>query len=239
MPTLFNVEEFFQEKDHRVNPRRLVPGKSKYDHWFGGPIGEVSFDLARAPLHVLFDLDLGDPLLSFLQIDAKRLPLVFPITVDGGYIDYAVRPDGGIKLFNKLGRPAKDWPYANYPAAFERVPVQVLELTYEEYRATQLRYQIGPEKWLRDDDREIIERLGPNFVQLGGVQEKPFGDPFDRTCPDPKCRGHDHPIATSLFIGIHDEPMPGLSLWDAGREGFIAFSMCGECKAIRAHTMID
>jgi hypothetical protein len=30
-----------------------------------------------------------------------------------------------------------------------------------------------------------------------------------------------------------------LSLWRANGEGFIAFSLCGECKAIRAQTMVD
>jgi hypothetical protein len=240
MATLFGVDEFFRKQDFRVNPRRVVPGKSEYDHWFGGPIGDVAFDLARAPLHVLFNFDLSDPLLSFLQIDAKRLPLVFPITVDGGEIAYAVRPDGGIKLFGKPpGRRAKDWPYAGYPAAFEKVPVRVLELTYEEYRAALFSYQIGPAHWLRQDDRKILEDLGSSFTQLGGVQKKPFGDPFDRSCPDPKCKLHDSSLATDIFMGIHDEPIPGMSVWDANGEGFIAFSLCRECKAIRAQTMID
>jgi hypothetical protein len=240
MTTLFDVEEFFQKQDFRVNPRRLVPGKSEYDHWFGGPIGDVAFDLAHAPLHVLFNLDLSDPLLSFLQIEAKRLPLIFPITVDGGDISYAVRPDGGIKLFGKTPGPrAKASPYADYPAAFEKIPVRVLELGYEEYRAALLRYQIGPARWLREDDRKILEDLGSSFTQLGGVQEKPFGDPYDRSCPDPKCQLHGAATATDIFIGIRDEPIPGLSLWNAGGEGYIAFSVCRECKAISAQTMID
>lgn len=240
MATLFNVGEFFRKKDFRVNPRRLVPGKSAFKHFFGGPIGEVEPKLARAPLHVLFNFDLRDPLLKFLQIDAKRLPLVFPINVDGGNIAYEIKPDGGIKLFGKAPGPrAKDWPYADYPAAFEKTPVKVLELTYDEYRATQFRDQIGPETWLRQDDRDTLQRLGSSFTQLGGVQEKPFGDPSARNCPNPKCRLHEHPAATEIFIGIHDEPIPGLSLWNQNGEGFIAFSICSECKAIAAQTMVD
>lgn len=228
----------FKKFDYRLNPRRLVAGKSRsrFKHFFGGTIGAIAPKLARAPIHVLYSLDLRDPLLSFLGVEGKSLPLLFPMTVDGGSISYLATPEGGIKLLGKMPGPrAADWPRPDYPDAFPEMPVQVRELSYEQYRAALFRYQLGPADWLRKDDRALLKALGNSFTQLGGVQERPFGTPFDNDCPNPKCRSP----GMNVFASVWNEPVPGVVLWDDGADVLIEFSMCRGCKAISAITMVD
>lgn len=230
---------WFKTFDYRLNPRRFVVGKSRFDHFFGGPIGDLAPHLARTPLHVLYSLDLRDPLLNFLGVEGERLSLIFPLTVDGGSVSYLCTPDGGIKLLGKAPGPrAKDWPRPDYPDALPKIPLQVRELTYEEYRAAVFAYQIGPADWLRKDDQAILKRMGRHFTQLGGVQELAFGEPFDMNCPNPKC--HSYKIGGMRVIaGVWNEPLPGVMLWDEGADVQIAYTMCRNCKAISACTMVD
>ncbi len=230
----------FKAYDSRLNACVLAAGESRFKHSFGGPIGAIEAKLARAPLHVLYNLDLRDPLLGWLGLTARMLPLVFPMTVDGGEVSYAVAPAGGIKLFGKVPGPrSADWPGEDYPEFFEQRPVQLRALSYVEYRAATFKYQLGPTEWLRKDDRELIEKLGDPFTQIGGVQELPFGEPFDRSCPNPECAQHEHPSAMSVFVSIWNEPLPGITLWYDGADILLVFSICETCKAISATNMCD
>lgn len=218
-----------------TNPRRLVAGKSRYKHSFGGPIGDLAPKLASAPIHVLYTLDLSDPLLHFLGIESPILPLIYPFTVDGGDISYMCTPDGGVKLLGKVPGPrAKNWPCAGYPTSFPRMPIQVRALSYDEYRAVVFRYRMGYSRWLRKDDQVLLEALGDPVTQLGGIQEMPMGDPFSRKCPNPKCGGG------SLWelASIQDEPVPGVSLWD-GADFLLVYFICTDCRAIHAYPMVD
>ena len=217
-----------------TNPRRLVPGQSRYQHTFGGPIGDIAPKLANEPIHVLYTLDLQDPLLHFLGIDSPVLPLIFPLTVDGAEISYLCTPDGGVKLLGKkLGPRAKDWPAPNYPAAFPKTPVLVRALGYEEYRTAVFRYQMRYIGWLREDDQKLLKALGDPFTQLGGIQEMPMGEPFSRECPNPGCGGRLWDLAS-----IQGEPVPGVSLWD-GYDCLLVYFICTDCRAIHAYPMID
>jgi hypothetical protein len=238
-PPIPGSMEWFKSFDHRLNPRRFVPGKSKFDHFFGGHIKDIAPDLARLPLHVLYSLDLRDPLLDFLKLKGPRLSLIFPLTVDGGDVSYLCTPQGGIKLLGKKPGPrAADWPRPNYPDALPKIALQVRELEYEEYRAAVFAYQIGPAEWLREDDQAILNRIGRHFTQLGGVLELAFGEPFDMTCPNPKCTRHKDG-GMQMLTAVWNQPLPGITLWEEGDDVQIAYTMCRECSAISACTMVD
>ena len=238
-PAADGSKAWFKTFDYRLNPRRFVAGKSRFNHFFGGAIGDIAPKLASTPLHVLYSLDLRDPLLDFLSVESKRLSLVFPLTVDGGQVSYLCTPDGGINLIGKVPGPrAKGWPRPEYPDALPKIPLQVHELTYEEYRAALFAYKIGPAEWLRKDDQAILKRIGREFTQLGGVQELAFGEPFDMNCPNPKCTSYEQ-LSMSVFTSIWNEPLPGVVLWYDGADVQISYTMCRNCKAISACTMVD
>jgi hypothetical protein len=184
---------------------------------------------------VLYTLDLSDPLLHFLGIHSPVLPLIFPFTVDGASISYLCTSVGGIQLLGPVPGPrARNWPCAGYPAFFPKVPVQVLELSYEEYRTAVFRYRMGYEGWLREDDQKLLESLGDPFTQLGGIQEMPMGEPFSTECPTPKCSGG----RLWELASIQDEPVPGVSIWD-GADCLLVYFICTGCRAIHAYPMVD
>jgi len=197
------------------NPRRLVAGDSSFDHAFGGPFSVLDKKYGNLPFHLLFDLDLRDPLLSFLSLnkDAERLPFIFPLCSDGADIAYEVLPNGAVKLLGKRTyRPTKKWPYQNYPTYFKRVPVNVVPYSYEEYRAAIFSYAVGPHN-LRKDDQNLLRAIGRGVTQLGGVQELPFGEPQRLYCPNPGCYWHENCCSMRPLASMWNSPMPGVNLW--------------------------
>jgi hypothetical protein len=225
--------------DINLNPRRLVVGRSKFDHAFGGMFGVLDPKVGNAPLHLLFDLDLRDPSLAFLGLEASRLPLLFPLTADCGDIAYRVKRNGAVELFGtkKLKR-AKDWPYQNYPESFERVPVSVVPLSYEEHRAAVFQHSLGPPDLLDKRDQELLSALGGSFTQLGGIQELPFGDPTLH-CPNPDCYWHKNLCSMRAFVSIWNSPVPGLLLWGEDADVVIVYFLCTDCRSLYATAMCD
>ncbi len=223
------------------NPRRLIAGASEYDHAFGGVLNVRDQKAGSVPFHLLFDLDLRDPLLSFLKLDgAQRLPFIFPLCYDGADIAYRVKPDGAVELLKgKKLVYAKDWPYPNYPKYFERVPVSIVPLSYEEYRAAVFRYAIGSEELLRQDDQDLLRSIGNRFTQLGGVQELPFGEPQPLYCPNPACYWHQNCCSMTPIASLWNSPIPGVNLWGNDADVLILYYMCSDCKAIYACNMCD
>lgn len=222
------------------NPRRLIVGDSEYNHAFGGPFNALGREVGPVPFHLLFDLDLRDPLLMFLKLNGDRLPFIFPLCYDGADIAYKVTPNGAIEFLGKKKLVyAKDWPYPNYPKYFERVPVSIVPLSYEEHRAAVFRYAIGSEKWLREDDQDLIRSIGSKFTQLGGVQELPFGEPQPLYCPDPACYWHQNCCSMTPLASIWNSPIPGVNLWGDDADVLIVYFMCNDCGAIYACSMCD
>ena len=227
-----------KEALHR-NPRLLAAGESPFSHRFGGPIGELAPDLARAPIHVLYSLDLRDPLLGFLGMEGTSLPLIFPMSVDGGTISYLCAKDGGVKLLCRTPGPREpDWPYPNYPIVFAKTPIRVRAFSYEEYRAAVFRYAMGPADWLREDDQQVLKTLGDSYTQLGGIQELPMGPPPIDYCPNPKCHWHRNCCGMWALATISNTPVPGVSLWEDA-DVLLVYSICSDCRAISACPMVD
>ncbi len=222
------------------SPRRLVPGESAFNHAFGGPFGVFGKNAGQVSFHLLFDLDLRDPLLSFLELpNFERLPLIFPLCYDGADVSYKIKPNGAVELLGKGEYSyTRDWPYADYPSHFPRVPVTVVPYSYEEYRAAVFSYAVGPHL-LRDDDKDLIDAIGAGVTQLGGIQELPFGDPASLLCPNPACYWHTNCCSMFPLATIWNSPIPGIEIWGDGADVMIGYFMCNDCRSVYATTMCD
>ncbi len=224
------------------NPRKLVPAASSsssgYSHAFGGPLHVPLPRYATVPFHLLYDLDLRDPALDFLEMEGiERLPFIFPLRYNGADVAYRVQPGGKVDFFGDARyKFLQDWPYTNYAEHFPRMPVEVQPFPYEEYRAMLFSNAAG---WgnLRKDDTDLLEAMG-HYTQLGGALEKPFGDPV-HFCPNPSCKYHGNAGGMAPIANIWGYPMPGVNIWGDDADVVIVYSMCMACKAIYAGNTCD
>ena len=65
------------------------------------------------------------------------VPLFYGLTFDGCTLDYEIESDAKVNLLDLTPpRPAKDWPYKNYPTTLPLVPLrlrQKLQISYKKF----------------------------------------------------------------------------------------------------------
>lgn len=224
------------------NPCKLVPAapsvSSRYSHAFGGPLQAPLPRYAAVPFHLLYDLDLRDPALDFLEMEGiDRLPFIFPLRYNGADVAYRVKPGGKVEFFGGAQyKFLQNWPYANYAEHFPRMPVDVQPFPYEEYRALLFRNAVGGCN-LRADDADLVDAMG-HYTQLGGALDRSLGDSV-YLCPNPSCKNHADPGGMARLADIWGYPMPGVNLWGDDAAVAIVYSMCVSCNAIHACNMCD
>lgn len=107
--------------------RKALLGQSgKYRHYFGGlnDLETLDYLNGERPLHRVLTLDLSDPDLDFSINGVTQIPLLYGFAFDGCELEYEVLSDSTIRIIELVpNHPAEDWPYPNYPAHFEPVPV--------------------------------------------------------------------------------------------------------------------
>src|SRR5580765_7609922 len=111
---------------------RLVPGPAgDYIHWFGGPPAHNgAIPPGREhPVHLLYDLDLRDPVLGLASRfpGVSRLPLYNALQYNCCEMIYRVVADDAIEIIAMGYRDVPDWypdhPFDGYPSAFPRTPI--------------------------------------------------------------------------------------------------------------------
>jgi len=229
---------------------RLVAGKrSKFDHRFGGQSRHsgLRFRKSKVHLHLLYDLDLNDPLIPIKLPNATRLPLYCPFVHDGAEMDYQIISDERIRILRLSNtKVVADHPYENYPESFPSMPVSIEPISYDLHKTLAFAAKAeedGISLWdLSDKDQALLKRLDwPfSFAQLGGLHWMIQGYPSS-LCPDPRCRLHKQGEGTMIvFAVIWNTPAPGISLWgEYGNYVQIIYEVCPECMSIKACNQCD
>jgi hypothetical protein len=225
--------------------RVIADGKGPYKHTFGGDRvvrGLPSKD-GKPLVHLLYDLDLSDPVLGFLEMDCVRLPLLYPFSYDGADLAYRVKSEGEVELLAPLkGKPSPGWPYPNYPRVFKPVPVSLDPIPYEVHKTLAFAYEVTSDmeyaERLSPEDRKLLDKLGHPFTQIGGILNLPWGAP-DVQCPNAACRYHTMG-AMDYLATVREAPIPGVSLWgEWGISVIIVYQICSECRSIYVSNTCD
>lgn len=108
---------------------QLNVGQSgRYNHFFGGKndLEIADFPHGEHPLHRVFSLDLADPRLGFSMNKVTQLPLLYGFVFDGCELQYSVLSNTSIKILNLVPQKSSSgWPYPEYPAHFDRLPIEI------------------------------------------------------------------------------------------------------------------
>lgn len=231
---------------------RLVPGTSAtHQHFFGGPPrhrGAVPKG-KRHPIHLLYELDLSDETIGLNFTGLSRLPLYNALQYNCCDIVYRVISDDEIEIVSPVEEswdPA--FPYDDYPAQFDRVPIVAEPLSYEDYKTTVFAYTLGGGPSVRgvsDADAKRLGELGYPFSQVGGVQFMWQGEP-QWICPNRGCEQYGEDWGTEVFAVVWERPVEGVNLWappgdDNESSGSIQiiFSRCRGCGMIHSCNSCD
>jgi hypothetical protein len=239
---------------------RAKPGRKKGRHWAGGPARHkgAHCPVCRRPWLLLWDIDCTDPIFQresrrvFPGI--KRLPLYYCWTCST-WMAYEVVDDKTVRLIarDRGARFLKDWPYENYPLAFERRPLVLERLPDDIEKIVAIGQELGREwiterDWDRYTDWTGYEESTFNRQQLGGL---PYlaQDDVGVECPRRGCRwqknftGYVGGTMKVLASVHHDSrwlPMIEPPSRSIGNEFVqVVFRICPGCSAIRVEQMCD
>src|SRR5262249_17976075 len=118
---------------------KLVEGNpGKYQHSFGGDFrydGLVP-DGCPMPVHLLFRLDLADPVLPFrIDADFRFLPFFYAFRYEASPMSYRVLSDTELEILS-LDRDeyTPDFPYPEFPPYLDFFSMNLVPISYEEQR---------------------------------------------------------------------------------------------------------
>jgi len=236
-----------------AQPVRLLAGKrSKYRHTFGGPPRHkgLRFRGREARVHLLYDLDLDDPLVPIKLPRAGRLPLYYPFAGDVFNIGYQVLADDEVRVLSldeSYGDSELDLslPHDEFPdKAFPEMPVKLEPIEYQAYRAMVLagkqnEFGMLSENMSEADEAQLRQLDWPaSFAQLGGLHWLIQGPP-ESVCPNPECKCHEQEWPRMVvFAVIWDRAIPGFSFWYNDYVQMI-FEICTECLSIQTTNACD
>ena len=246
-----------------------MAGDSSSTHYFGGEnrrAGAIC-PVCKIPLLCLADLDcvsLRDKENGKLFSELDRLPLYYCWKCCAEKLSYQIRGDR-VKVFRNEGKPrGDDFPYANFPAEFERRTVRLLPIPYETAKLLAVAQEID-EYWLTEQDKQELqvklEHLRHAFFsknyfnrhQVGGLLGLIQGHEHIE-CPNPECKNHpaanrfSAPRMKELAV-LQNDPHSGLPMIETLEElsapsSFnefiqVVYWVCEECLTIAASNRCD
>lgn len=237
----------------RVNIRydfgcKLVCGDpGKYGHSFGGDFryaGTIPESCAM-PVHLLFRLDLSDPVVPFrLDTEFRYLPFFFPFSYDASPMSYRVLSDNAIEILSlENSEYIVDCPYPGFPQFFDLVPVRVEPVAYEEQRDLVMAGFLYQHSSIRSaipsDELQRLGRFHHPYARIGHVHDRlqlPRGEP----CPNLACENHTVRFCLDTIATIPEKPFRDLDLWQAdGPTVQIVYEICSLCGSIRTYSTYD
>ncbi len=231
------------------NPKRIACDKigtvSDYQHSFGGSAKDFGIEVVDAPLllHLIYRLDLADPLLSIDLPGASFLPLFFPFSY-GCECGYTVRSNGLVEFHQFYDDASPPW---DAPLEFPRSKTS---FTIEPYDPTDVRDALnykGVFGWneLSQTDREKAVELAAKTYGLSR-DDAPDDDwdlesvvrcmcfpPFAQRgvplgiCLNPLCDSD----ADMRVIAIQDKCLPEERIWP-GEHSQTIWQSCPSCGSI-------
>ena len=226
---------------------RVVPyvGDS-FHHRFGGPPVHRGVKPHRngQPLHLLYNFDCKDPLVSIRVAGVRYLPLYYCFPYNAGAVGYRVISDTEIEiLYMETKEVMPNFPYENYPDEFPETRVSLMPISYEEHKT--LVYYLACEDYnltkdhVSKEDRAFLKQSGYPFTQLGGIQRM-WQDVPEAPCPNKKCKYHKYDCLMNVFAVVWNRPVPNVYLWDDDpdsrndEEVQTIFQVCPLCHSIYA-----
>lgn len=182
-------------------------------------------------VHVV-TLDLSDPALSFLKLDAAdTLPLL--MNVAEGLVAYSIVGENEVKLHTSPGNEELEFDTSPMP----KRPLAAVPFTYEQYRAAALA-SAAFEDYLSSEDRRHLESLGRPYSQIGGAHS--LAGSFFPYCSNPDCPGYPknpdyvgiQGVVTDMFASIERKLAPDVSFDYCPDEIAFVYSICTQCKSI-------
>jgi len=256
---------------HQSYRVRAIDGYADGDHWQGGEARHEGAEcpFCKRPLLLLWDINCHDPRFAAeprrVFGNLQRVPFYFCWTCVG-CIEYRVTAPDRIHVFGSTGRDqGSDFPYCNYPLAFERRPLELTDevpADVEELIAKWEPEDILGEK-LTDEEKERLDEwfghpiglsVGLIHHQLGGLTRLAQG-PLELPCPNPHChprRGWlmsllgSEPPRMKFLASILNDPRGGLpmveELDEKTREEWnffvsVVYHICDRCLTICAMNM--
>lgn len=219
-----------------------------YAHFLGGATQMANPNpfAGKAAPHLLYELSMADSYLYGLPFARSvSIQLVHPFRYNGRSLAYQSVRDGALVLgADNVGawanydatnaNPLEDWPYADYPAAFQRRPVAL-----EKVPAKSVLHATP------DMPAVIVGELigaldqAPDAV---GIEDLPnIDDALDNLCPSASCRQRaGAPQPMQLFAIVPSFPAPGLSLWgEFGDYVWVVFCVCPRCCTVLTYNITD
>jgi hypothetical protein len=210
----------------------LAPTKNSSPHALCGSQeidGAVSPN-SGLPLLLVASLDPADPRLgiSCSKVDTLHLFYSWTCGISDGDFTYRESNEGVEILSYAKGPTHSDFPYANYPAFFPRVEVELEALTPEEQTAIR---QMNRREYDSLSLTHQLPRLAVPRAQIGGeprLMQWPLGE-----CLCPVCGCH-MPLLTS--IGNEHGCAPGFTDNDFVQT---LFFLCDGCTVVTAYNLCD
>jgi hypothetical protein len=247
---------------------RLLPGfiarvatSSKFDHWQGGPATHKGAYCATCnrPWLLIWDINCADP--RFVREgepvfgDSGRLPLYYCWKCCGD-ASYRVTEPDRIHVFESNGKyQGDDFPYENYPIAFDRCPI---ELSRPSEMPAEIEKFIseGPEEsspappsaefknqleyWLDHSISHLEYDIW--WQQFGGDPWRAQGSE-EFLCPNPECETGRARMPIKVLASIVNHPLSGLPMIETieqvkqasgvvNRWVQIVVHLCPECHTI-------
>ena len=245
----FADEDGMPLKTFGYSPKRIacdtIDSISKYEHSFGGSLKDFGIEVVDAPLplHLIYRLDLADPLLSIALPGVNFLPLLFPFSY-GCECGYTVRSDVLVEFHQFYKEASPPW---DAPLEFPRSKTS---FTIEQYDPRDVKHALsykGVFGWgeLSPADRKIAVKLAAKTYGLSradapdddwdleSVVECMCYPPFVQRgvplgiCLNPSCDSN----AEMRVIAIQDKCVPQERIWPSEYSQTI-WQSCPSCGSI-------
>lgn len=228
------------------------PGRdsSEYKHSLGGDPSDfgMHFSGPAVPLHLVYRLDLSDPLIGLSLPTGRWLPLCYGFGFGGARTTYVVRSDSHIETVEPICEIYDpDFPYEKYPLRFAQHAVSFAPAAYDPADvddALRLAGVFGLDGLSPAGRRKAMDRLDEfGFFEEADAYDMtrdefldtcgfPFAQGIPETdCPNPNCayfRKADSLVVIGLIVG---DPADDVSLW-GGPEVQLIFQRCRRCNCI-------
>jgi hypothetical protein len=232
----------------------LETGKADhYKHTFGGASRHSGVVPAggKQPLHLLYSLDTSDPKLTLKIPGVRWLPLYHGFIYDNRDVGYRVLSDSAIEILHvETTEIAKDFPYANYPTAFPKLPAWLSDSVFDPTEPVDVflyRTVFGYE-WLTADQRDALHQFMATSYREIEEHEPPetfeelaeehrwylfSNPPYDPPCPNKDCPNHATRGKMHILAVIVNEVAPGIYLYGKYLDDVqLIFQICPTCHAI-------
>jgi len=227
---------------------KLVRGKpGKYSHSFGGDFrynGTIPQG-CPVPVHLLFRLDMSDPVLPFrMDSQFRFLPFFFAFSYDASPLSYRVRSDTEIEILGlDENQYTPDVPCPGFPQYFDSVPISVEPIRYEEHRDIAMYWSVylhhAVYEAIPPDEIQRLRSLGYPVTRIGRVHDF-LQLPRGRPCPNPECENYGVSFCLETIATIPERPFPDLDIWQAdGPTIQIVYEICKLCGSIRTYNTYD